>query len=88
MADISHTFQAIGLAGAVLTTVCWVPQAWRVIRYRNTHAISLPASVALTAGQLCWLIYGLALEDWPLIGANAISIMFTATILIMKIRLG
>lgn len=85
---MSYAVQTVGLAAAVLTTICWIPQAWRVIRHRNTHAISLPASIALTIGQLCWLAYGLALEDWPLIGANAVSIIFTATILCMKLRFG
>jgi MtN3 and saliva related transmembrane protein len=80
--------QLIGTIGAVLTTICWAPQAWRVIRYRNTHAISLLTNATLFAGQICWLVYGLALNDWPLIGSNAISIMFTIVILTMKVRYG
>jgi MtN3 and saliva related transmembrane protein len=80
--------QMIGTIGAVLTTICWAPQAWRVIRHRNTHAISLLTNLALLAGQICWLFYGLALNDWPLIGSNTISIMFTLTILTMKLRYG
>lgn len=82
------TVQWIGAVGAVLTTICWAPQAWRVIRYRNTHAISLSTNVALFAGQVCWLVYGLALNDWPLIASNAISMLFTMTILTMKLRYG
>ena len=74
------TIKAIGTIGAVLTTICWAPQAWRVVRHRNTHAISLLTNLALLAGQVCWLIYGLALNDWPLIGSNTISIVFTAVI--------
>jgi MtN3 and saliva related transmembrane protein len=80
--------QLIGTIGAVLTTVCWAPQAWRVIRHRNTQAISLLTNVALLAGQILWLVYGLALNDWPLIVSNTISIMFTITIVTMKVRYG
>lgn len=80
--------ELIGTIGAVLTTICWAPQAWRVIRYRNTHAISLLTNVALLIGQVCWLIYGLALNNWPLIVSNTISIMFTAVIVTMKVRYG
>ena len=82
------TIKLIGTIGAVLTTICWAPQAWRVIQHRNTHAISLLASATMFAGQICWLVYGLALNDWPLIGSNAISIMFTTVILTMKVRYG
>jgi MtN3 and saliva related transmembrane protein len=82
------TIKLVGTIGAVLTTICWAPQAWRVVRYRNTQAISLLTNAALLAGQICWLIYGLALNDWPLIGSNTISIVFTTIILTMKVRYG
>lgn len=80
--------QWIGAVGAVLTTICWAPQALRLIRHRDTRAISLLASSTLGAGQVCWLIYGTALNDWPLIGSNLISLGFTAVIVGMKLKHG
>lgn len=88
MGTETFNVQLVGTIGAVLTTICWAPQAWRVIRHRNTHAISLLTNLALFAGQICWLVYGLALHDWPLIGSNTISIIFTSVILTMKVRYG
>jgi MtN3 and saliva related transmembrane protein len=41
---------ATGMIGAVLTTVCWVPQAWKIIRSRETQAISLAGTLAFTVG--------------------------------------
>ncbi|WP_164311523.1 SemiSWEET family transporter, partial [Streptococcus pneumoniae] len=61
----------IGLAAAIVTTLCWVPQAWHIIRTRDTRAISLPAYSAFTGGILLWLIYGLSLGDLPLVLANS-----------------
>jgi uncharacterized protein with PQ loop repeat len=40
----------IGIAGATLTTLCWLPQAFKVIREKETRALSLPATGAFTAG--------------------------------------
>jgi MtN3 and saliva related transmembrane protein len=60
----------IGMAGAVLTTVCWLPQAIHVVRSRDTAALSLTGTVAFTIGIALWLIYGLALMDWPLIASR------------------
>ena len=80
--------QLIGTIGAVLTTICWAPQAWRVIQHRSTHAISLTTNLTLLAGQMCWLVYGVALNDWPLIGSNTISIVLTSVIVAMKVRYG
>jgi MtN3 and saliva related transmembrane protein len=88
MENNDFNVQLIGAIGAVLTTICWAPQAWRVIRYRNTHAISLATNLALLAGQFCWLYYGIALNNWPLIVSNTISIMFTVVIVTMKVRYG
>ena len=55
--------EAIGAAGAVLTTVCWVPQAVKIIRDRDTRAISLPGTTLCVIGVLLWLIYGLAIVE-------------------------
>lgn len=76
----------IGAAGAVLTTVCWLPQAVRVVRTKDTSAISLATNLIFAAGILLWLIYGIALNNWPLIAANAISMLFTLVIIAMKLR--
>jgi uncharacterized protein with PQ loop repeat len=51
---------AIGALGAVLTTVCWLPQAIQIVRERDTRAISLAATSGFTAGVFLWLVYGVA----------------------------
>ena len=84
----SALVDAIGATGAVLTTVCWVPQAMKIIRERETRAISLPGTTLCVIGVLLWLIYGLAIVDGPLIGSSIITFAITATILVLKIRHG
>ena len=85
---ISPLIEATGAAGAMLTTLCWLPQALKVIREKETRAISLPATIAFTAGVVLWLIYGLAICDWPLIGSNAVTLVLMTAILAMKLRYG
>ncbi len=79
---------AIGAIGAVLTTVGWLPQAWQIIRERETRAISLPATSMFTIGIGLWLVYGLALGDWPLIGSNAATLALMLLIVGLKLRHG
>ena len=79
---------AIGATGAVLTTLCWVPQALKIIRERETRAISLPGTMLCVLGVLLWLVYGLAIVDGPLIGSSIVTFAMTATILVLKIRHG
>jgi MtN3 and saliva related transmembrane protein len=79
---------AVGMTGAVLTTVCWLPQAIKVIRSRETRAISLAGTLAFTVGIVFWLIYGLALMDWPLITSNVVTLGLMAVIVSLKLRHG
>jgi len=72
----------------MLTTLCWLPQALKVIREKETRALSLPATGAFTLGVVLWLIYGLAIDDWPLIGSNAVTLALMVPILAMKLRYG
>jgi MtN3 and saliva related transmembrane protein len=82
------TTELLGFAAAVLTTLCWVPQAWRTIRTRDTRAISLWTQVFFALGIVLWLAYGLLLMSWPLIGANAVTLLLVLAILSMKLRYG
>jgi MtN3 and saliva related transmembrane protein len=78
----------IGLAAAFVTTFCWIPQALRIIRTRDTKAISLPAYGAFTSGIVLWLLYGIALGDLPLILSNTVTLALQLTIVGLKIRYG
>jgi MtN3 and saliva related transmembrane protein len=77
-----------GYAAAVLTTGSFVPQAVMTIRSRNTRGISLAMYVIFTLGVGLWLVYGIALESWPMILANTLTLGLAATILAMKLRFG
>ena len=77
-----------GLSGAALTTLCWLPQAWKIIRDHETRAISLPATSMFTAGVSLWLVYGVALKDVPLIASNIVTLALMLVILALKLRYG
>jgi len=78
----------IGYLAALLTTGSFVPQAVMTIRTRNTSGISLAMYVIFTLGVGLWLVYGIALQSWPMICANTVTLGLAATILGLKIRYG
>jgi MtN3 and saliva related transmembrane protein len=84
----SWLIDSIGMIGAVLTTVCWLPQALKTIRDRDTRAISLMATAAHTVGIFLWLVYGIALIDWPLITSSVVTFALMLVILQLKLRYG
>ena len=75
----------LGYIAATLTTASFVPQAWLTLRTRNVAGISLGMYSAFTLGVLLWLLYGIAIGEWPIIIANALTTALAATILVTKI---
>jgi MtN3 and saliva related transmembrane protein len=80
------SIETIGSLAAACTTLCWLPQAVKIIRERQTQGISLITQAVFTVGLALWLIYGLLLMNWPLILANAVTLVFSVVILILKVR--
>jgi MtN3 and saliva related transmembrane protein len=78
----------IGTVAAICTTTAYLPQALRAWRTRSTHDVSLKMYVIMVIGTALWLAYGVALTDWPLIGANSVCLVLTGFILALKIRHG
>ena len=78
----------LGYAAAALTTLSFVPQALKTIRSRDTRGISLLMYVAFTIGIGFWFCYGVVLQSWPMIAANAVTLVLAATILALKLRHG
>ena len=76
---------SIGFIAALLTTASFVPQAWKVIRYKKVKDLSFTMYAMMFTGQGGWLIYGLLIQDFPLILANIIGCSLTGTILAYKI---
>ena len=77
----------LGFAAATLTTVSFVPQAWMTFRTRNVSGISLAMYSAFTFGIALWLVYGIRIGAWPLIVANAVTLLLAGAVLAMKIRI-
>ena len=75
----------LGFAAAVLTTGSFVPQAWLTLRTRDVSGISLGMYSAFTAGVALWLVYGVMLGKWPIVLANAVTLVLATTILVTKI---
>jgi MtN3 and saliva related transmembrane protein len=78
----------LGSAAATLTTVSFIPQAWKVWRTRHTADISLGMYTLFTLGVALWLVYGILLAAWPIMAANAVTLLLAGAVLVMKLRFG
>jgi MtN3 and saliva related transmembrane protein len=78
----------IGSVAAALTTLSFVPQALKTFKTRDVSGISLGMYTAFTLGVALWLIYGILIGAWPVIIANAVTLVLALAILVMKLRFG
>ncbi len=78
----------VGFAAATLTTAAFVPQALKTLRSRDPSGISLGMYVVFTIGVALWLAYGIALQSWPMILSNIVTLGLSGGILAMKLRYG
>ena len=77
---------AIGYAAAFLTTASFIPQAMHTFKTKDVRGISLGMYTAFVVGITLWLVYGLLLNAWPMILANAITLTLAVAILAMKLK--
>lgn len=75
----------IGTLAALLTTLSFVPQAWHTFQTKDVSGISLGMYSAFTLGVALWLAYGLMLQAWPVVIANAVTLALALGILTMKL---
>jgi MtN3 and saliva related transmembrane protein len=75
----------VGGMATLASTTSFVPQAWKVIRTRDTAAISKRMYAVTVVGFALWLTYGFLLGQWPLIVTNGICLTLSAFILMMKL---
>ena len=76
----------LGLAAGTLTTISFFPQLVQAWKSKSTKDISLGMYIAFCCGILLWLIYGLLIGSVPVIAANAVTLVFTCLILILKLK--
>jgi MtN3 and saliva related transmembrane protein len=79
---------AIGLAAGFLTTIAFVPQAWKIWKSKSARDVSLPTFIAFTAGVALWVAFGILRGEAAIVVWNAVTLAIAGAILWMKMRFG
>jgi MtN3 and saliva related transmembrane protein len=72
-------WQILGVAAASLTMFGFVPQIIKMWKTRSVKDVSGLTLLQFGVGVFLWMLYGIHLKDFIIIGANAITL---ATIII------
>ena len=78
--------EIVGFMASTLSVLNQFPQAIKVFRSQDTHSISLIMYCIVVVAITMWLIYGIMLNDGPLISANALSLIPIVYIFIIKLK--
>jgi MtN3 and saliva related transmembrane protein len=63
----------------------FLPQAWKIIKSRETKDISAGMYLLTVSAFAMWLAYGALQNQWPLVVSNGVCLGLSAFILAMKL---
>lgn len=78
----------LGFAAAIVTTIAWIPQVWKVVRTQKTRDLSLGMLGIICLGAVLWLVYGGLVLSWPIIISNTLILLICLTLLGYKLKFG
>lgn len=75
----------IGTLAGILCTLSFLPQVIKIFKTKNTRDISLLTFSIFSVGVLLWFIYGVMINDLPIILTNIVMFILAVLIVIAKI---
>ena len=79
----SLKLEIIGYTAGFLTTVCLVPQLWKILITKSVKGVSVWTYFVLLSGQILWIVYGTFVNDMRIIIPNVISATFCLLVIIL-----
>lgn len=76
--------QNLGYIAGLCTTIAFIPQVIRTWQTRHAGDISYGMLILLISGVSLWLIYGMIIDEGPVIIANSVTLVLLLILTIMK----
>lgn len=76
----------VGHFGSFLSSVTFLPQVYKTWKTRSAGDLSLLMMLIVTTSTVVWLIYGIALQLWPVIICNAVICLLSLLLIFFKLR--
>ncbi|HCR54597.1 MAG TPA: hypothetical protein DIW27_09285 [Cytophagales bacterium] len=77
--------QVAGHTGALLSSITFVPQVYKVWVSKSVRDLSLAMMVIVFTSTIIWLVYGIALNLWPVILANGFICLLSIILIYFKL---
>ncbi|HOZ84379.1 MAG TPA: SemiSWEET transporter [Niabella sp.] len=78
----------LGYTAGLLTTLTFLPQVIKTVKDKSAKDISLAMFLIAATNQVLWIGYGVLKEDLVIILTNAIILVLSITMIVLKIKFG
>ena len=75
----------IGVLAAICSTFAFLPQVLKTWQTRRAEDISVLMYLVIVVGASLWLIYGIRLQQWPIIVSNIVTLLCSFSVLGMTL---
>ncbi len=76
----------IGSVAGIITSLGFLPQIIKILQTGNSKDVSILQPLMLSVGISLWLIYGILLQELPIILANSFSLACNLLLVIFKLK--
>ncbi|MEM9391071.1 MAG: SemiSWEET family transporter [Bacteroidota bacterium] len=76
--------ELVGHFGALLSSITFIPQVYKTWQSKSVGDLSLVMMLIVFTSTVVWLVYGVSLNLWPVIVANAIICFLSALLIYFK----
>jgi len=76
----------VGTAAALCSITSFAPQAIKIWTEKDASSVSLKTYSLTVACFILWVGYGVLIQAWPIVAANACALVMAALVLAMKWR--
>ena len=74
----------LGYIAGTCTTIAFLPQVLKAYRTKSCHDLSAGMLVIFATGIFFWFVYGLLIDEMPIIVANGLTFVFILAIVVLK----
>ena len=75
----------VGYLAAICSMTSFTPQAWKIIKTKDTSSISAPMYTVTVVGFSLWIAFGVMRGEWPITITNSVCLALSAFILLMTV---
>lgn len=77
-----------GVVAGLCSMASFLPQIWKISRARDASGVSLRMYAVTIVGFICWTVFGVLSQSWPVAVANGVCLVLVSIIFVLRLRFG